>query len=49
MIRGTWQADVSPTDPEIRSWFLHSFPIRNQRDRRNLRDGLAAAVFPDVR
>lgn len=45
-IRDKWAGDVAPTAEAIVDWFLHSFPIRLDEDRRHLREGLRAAGLP---
>ncbi len=44
LMRQSWSGDGNPTDAEIVSWLLSSFPIRSKEDRQRFSHGVLSAT-----
>lgn len=41
-----WSGEAAPTEENITRWFLRSFPVRSERDRKLMAEGLRSAGLP---
>lgn len=44
MMRQSWSGEANPSDADIVSWLLSSFPIRNGEDRQRFSHGVLSAT-----